>query len=233
KKEEAAGTTKTKKGEPPIRSNVTEISVKKSPGYLKENLLEKRESYLTALYLDAYRALEVGRLRRESDSGRIAIWGRGTGCAMAIAAASLMNRATCLFLEKPALCALETSLRHSKGVWADEIKEGLKGPKKNRKKLQENIQYFDSLYFAEALKLPVGMAVNLTEDQNDPRSAFSLFHLLKDEKDMHLFTQDDALAKVNEKRKIIQTAVRFFSKHILDKELEEDVKVTGEEEKRD
>lgn len=193
------------------------VSIIKSPGYLQENLLSPEDTYIRNIYLDAYRTMEVARLRREIDSARIGVWGKGVGSAMAIMVASQMKRVQSLFLERPALCNIPLSLKHSTGVWSQEIRDGLKASRKNKTLIKKNMNYFDTLYFAESLSIPITMAVNLAETSNDPRSAFSLFHLLKDQKDMHLFTQDDSATKEKTKRSIAQSGVSFFKEQLLKK----------------
>lgn len=187
----------------------------KSYGYFAERLLDVQEYYATKLYLDAYRALEVARLRKEIDSSRIGIIGQGVGAAQALFVAAFMQRGDALYLENPAFLNLEQTQNLSEADYAREINEAAKGSKKLKQQIKENLRYFDPVYFADRINACTAFSVNLTNKFAVPHGAFALFHLLKTEKDMFLFTEGDAVALAEEKRKAASNAVRYFKEKLL------------------
>ena len=184
----------------------------RSLGFFAENLLEKDNYYLNSLFLDAYRSFEVVRQRREVDSTRIGIWGRGTGAAMAIFASKFMNRTASLFLEHPSFAHLELTQNLSKSKYAQEINQFVKGHRKQSPQIKSNLRYFDSLFFSPHIRAPTAMVVNLKNTQSVPQGSFAVFHHIPGDKEMHLFTTSDEKSLKVETKVIGQTSSDFFTK---------------------
>ncbi|MCX7631724.1 MAG: acetylxylan esterase [Turneriella sp.] len=187
----------------------------RSYGYFAEHLLEPEEHYAAKIYLDAYRTLEMARLRREIDSSRIGIIGYGVGAAQALFVAAFMRRGEALYLDNPAFVHLDVTQNLAEADYAREINEAARGNKKLRQQIKTNLRYFDPVYFADRIRTPVAFSVNLTNKLIAPHGAFALFHLLQCEKDMYLFTEGDPVALAEERRKSAANAVRFFRYHLL------------------
>lgn len=186
-----------------------------SYGYFGERILEPGEYYANKIFLDAYRAIEVARLRKEIDSSRIGIIGQGVGAAQALFVAAYMERGEALYLENPAFLNLDETQNISDADYAREINAAAKGSKKAKQQIKENLRYFDPVYFARRISASTAFSVNLTNKEAVPHGAFALFHLLKHEKDMFLFTEGDPVALAEEKRKTVSNAVRYFKEKLL------------------
>lgn len=187
-----------------------------SYGYFGERLLEPAEYYANKIYLDAYRTIEVARLRREIDTSRIGIIGQGVGAAQALFVAAYMERGEALYLENPAFLHLDETQNISDADYAREINTAARGGgKKAKQQVKENLRYFDPVYFARRISASTAFSVNLTNKEAVPHGAFALFHLLKHEKDMFLFTEGDPVALAEEKRKTVSNAVRYFREKLL------------------
>lgn len=192
-------------------------SEKKSPGYFGENLLSKENYYMTQLLLDAYRSLEVIRLRKEIDTGRIGIWGNGIGANMALFVSHFMQRTTALFLENPAFAQLELTQNLSEAAYALEINEKTRTLKKYKNIIKQNLAYCDAVYHTQDIEVPTTMAIDLQNKENVPHGAFAIFHLLKSEKEMHLFVGESSENQLSRERKTRQLAIRFFQNYLLGK----------------
>ncbi len=188
-----------------------------SPGLFGENLLDPERYYMTQLLLDAYRTVEVLRLRKEINSSQIGIWGIGTGVPMALFVSRFMKRTVCLFLENPSFANLELTQNLSQAAYAKEINNATRMYKKQKSQVKKNLAYCDAIYHANELNIPSAMTVNLSNRLAIPQGGFSIFHLLEGEKEMHLFLEDDPAALLKEQKKIRLTAVRFFEKTLLQK----------------
>jgi len=186
-----------------------------SYGYFREQILEPDDYYATKIFLDAYRALEMARLRKEVDTARIGIIGQGVGAAQALFAAAFMQRGEALYLENPALLNLDETQNISNADYAHEINSAARGSKKTKQQIKENLRYFDPVYFAKKITASTAFSVNLTNKEAVPHGAFALFHLLQHEKDMFLFTEGDPVALAEEKRKTVSNAVRYFREKLL------------------
>lgn len=186
-----------------------------SYGYFAERILETQEYYANKIFLDAYRALEVARLRREIDSSRIGIIGQGLGGAQALFAAAFMQRGEAIYLENPAFLNLDQTQNISDADYAREINGAAKGSKKVKQQIKDNLRYFDPVYFANKISASTAFSINLTNKEAVPHGGFAMFHLLKHEKDMFLFTEGDAVALAEEKRKTVSNAVRYFKEKLL------------------
>lgn len=189
-----------------------------SYGYFAERILEPAEYYANKIYLDAYRAMEVARLRREIDSSRIGIIGQGIGAAQALFAAAYMQRGEALYLENPAFLNLDQTQNISEAEYAREINTVAKGSKKVKQQVKENLRYFDPVFFAKKISASTAFSINLTNKEAVPHGGFALFHLLQHEKDMFLFTEGDAHALAEEKKKTVSNAVRYFKEKLLGQE---------------
>jgi cephalosporin-C deacetylase-like acetyl esterase len=186
-----------------------------SYGYFGERILEPAEYYANKIFLDAYRTIEVARLRREIDSSRIGIIGQGIGAAQALFVAAFMQRGDAVYLENPAFLNLDQTQNISDAEYAREINNAARGGKKARQQIKENLRYFDPVYFANKISANTAFSVNLTNKEAVPHGAFALFHLLQHEKDMFLFTEGDAVALAEEKKKVVSNAVGYFKEQLL------------------
>jgi cephalosporin-C deacetylase-like acetyl esterase len=208
--------------EAPRPSQIQEINAPKnkeerarSYGYFGEHLLDPENYYAAKIYLDAYRSLEVARLRKEIDSSRIGIIGHGIGAAQALFVAAFMQRGDALYLDNPAFLNLEQTQNLSEADYAREINEAAQGSKKVKQQIKENLRYFDPVYFADRITASTAFSVNLTNKRAVPHGAFALFHRLRNEKDMYIFTEGDPVALLEEKRKSASNAVRYFKEKLL------------------
>ncbi|MCS6984866.1 MAG: acetylxylan esterase [Leptospiraceae bacterium] len=196
-------------------SNEKSPAAKRSPGYFGENLLAVEKYYMVQLLLDAYRALEVIRLRKEVDTSRIGIWGIGIGAAMALFVSRFMQRTTSLFLENPAFAFLELTQNLSQADYAREINEAAKNLKKYKNLVKQNLAYSDAVVHALNLAIPTTMAIRLFDKENVPHGGFAVFHLLQGDKEMHLFLDEQNETSLATEKKIRQLAIRFFESSLL------------------
>ncbi|MDH4200927.1 MAG: acetylxylan esterase, partial [Spirochaetia bacterium] len=104
-------------------SRQTEEGQNASYGFFGENMLEPAEYYMYKLYLDAVRSLDVIRLIKEVDKNKIAIWGKGTGSAMAVFLQHNMERISSMILDEPAFMYLELTQNVSRSSYAEEINQ--------------------------------------------------------------------------------------------------------------
>jgi len=186
-----------------------------SYGYFQASLSQKKSYYLKQLYLDAFRTLEIARLRsREVDTSKIGVWGKGVGASMALFVTYFMKRTTSLFLEHPTFINLEVSQNKSKAKYSNEINNYIKTHKREKAEIKKNLNYLDGMYFAQDLEVPTAVAVNLKSKLSIPHSSFSAFHSIIGEKEMFIHTEDKPASLKKEKKIIIEKAVDFFDRFL-------------------
>lgn len=179
-------------------------------GFFGENMLETAEYYMYKLYLDAIRSLEVIRLIKEVDKNKISLWGKGTGAAMAVFLQHNTERISSMILEEPAFMYLELTQNVSKSFYAEEINQYIKKNKNAKKKVKDNLAYFDAIYLADKIKIPVMMLINIEKKDTAPQGGFALFHRIPENKDMVISTKADEPSREDEK-KTLSEAVAFFN----------------------
>lgn len=189
-------------------------AVARTYGYFSESLTDPDTFYMTRLLLDAYRTVEMARLRKEVDSSRIYLWGQGTGAAMALFVSQMMKRATALVLDKPAFVSIDEALTISKSGWVREINSFLKKNQRRRKAAHKTLAYNDGLFSAAESSVPMTMIVNLEEKKSIPEAAFPAFHAYPGEKEMFLFTHNDPDKKKEERRQAVEKVIDFFSTNL-------------------
>lgn len=161
-----------------------------SPGYMTENIMDIERYYVTAVYLDAYRVVEMLRLNQELDCSIIGIIGKGLGAASALFTAAYSKRICALVLETPSFCHLNLSQNLSTGDAANEINNLIikKGGKK--KLIKTNLSYFDGINLSDMIKCPVLVTVGLKDTISPPECIFALFNHLKTEKTVEVYPEE-------------------------------------------
>ncbi|MDH4263340.1 MAG: acetylxylan esterase [Spirochaetia bacterium] len=188
----------------------SEEKQKESFGYFSENMLDPEKYYMRKLYLDAMRCLDVIRLIKEVDKNKISIWGTGIGSAMAVFLQHNADRISSIVLDEPTFVYLELTQNVSKAAYAEEINEYIKKNKLNRKKIKENLAYFDVIYLASKINIPVLMFINIEKRSVAPQGGFAMFHRIPENKDMVIFTEIEE-SSVSSSSKAITETIRFFN----------------------
>ncbi len=152
-----------------------------SPGYMAENLIDRENFYVKGIYLDAYRAIDMLRLKNLVDCSAVGYIGKGLGAAAALFAASHSSRVRALVLDTPAFVYLNMSQNLSTGDTANEINAFLAHHKIKNKAIKKNLTYFDALNFSDAISCPCLVTLGFKDNISPPECIFALFnHLICD-----------------------------------------------------
>lgn len=180
-----------------------------SYGYFAENLSDASGYYLKHLLLDAYRAVEILRLRKEVDSTKIGFFGEGVGALMALFVVSRMNRGKSLFLQYPDFMKIDRAIlgiNHAQ----TEIRNYIKNHKTQKNHIEKNLAYFDGIFFAKDINVPSKTIINITDNKVTPHGAFALFHQLGGEKDIHVYTDNSPNTIKKETQQNLKIMTDFF-----------------------
>jgi len=152
-----------------------------TPGYMVDNILEIENYYVREIYLDAYRTIDMLRLRSFLDCSSVGIIGKGLGAAMAIFASCYSGRVKALFLDTPSFAHLPESQNVSKSDAAGEINAYIEKHRAKGKQVKKNLTYFDAMNFSDRVTCPAMVTVGFRDPLAPPECVFALFnHMLCD-----------------------------------------------------
>ncbi len=187
-----------------------QVKERKSYGYFAENMESLYDYYMKQLLLDAYKTIEMLAEEPIVDTKRIGVWGRGIGATMALFTSKFSNHISSQLIESPSFCHTET-LHKSHEHYAVEINTKLKRQSSSyQKKIKNNFKYFDGIFFAENLQVPSTFITNLNNKKKLPEQTFSIFHEIKSEKEIHIFTEDTPKLAEEQNKKIHNIAKNHF-----------------------
>lgn len=173
------------------KSNKTE---KKLPGFMIENILEIDNYYVKNIYLDVFRSIDFLRLCDMINCSSIGIIGKGLGASSAVFAAGCSNRIKSLVLDSPSFCYLELSQNISKSDASNEINSFLSSNQSKKKTVKKNLSYFDSINHTDKINIPILAAVGLKDTFSPPECIFALFNHLKCDKTIEVYPEEDHTA---------------------------------------
>ncbi len=163
---------------------------KKTPGYMIENILDRETYYVKAVYLDAYRAVDLLRLLSQLDCSRMGVMGKGFGAAVAVFVTANCPRVQAMVLETPSFCHLAENQNLSTSDQATEINDFITERKNRKKQVKENLSYFDALNFSDSITCPVLVTMGLKDTIAPPLCSFGLFHHLLCDKTAEIYPDD-------------------------------------------
>lgn len=165
----------------------TKDEEQKSPGYMIESITDRDNYYVKGVYLDAFRSIDILRMRNFLDCGSMGIIGKGIGAAAAIFAASRSERVKALVLDTPSFAQLPLSQNISESPAANEINDYLRLQKSRTKSIKKNLTYFDAINFADLVSCPVMVTVGFRDKISPPECIFGLFNRLNCDKTMEAY----------------------------------------------
>ena len=187
------------------------VKKKSSYGYFAENLQDREEYYMKKLYLDAYRTLEIISVIKGFDRDRVALWGRGIGGAMGLFATKFTQWIKCQIIQYPSFCYLPLLFK-CKSSYAEEIKPTVKRLKKVKNEIfSMTLNYFDASFMAEDIVIPTAVLADLKNKGALPETAFSIFHEIKGDKEIHLFNEVYPNGQVDQEKSTLKAVTNFLA----------------------
>lgn len=113
-------------------------------GFVTHGILEPREYYFRAFYLDTVRAVEAACTRPEVDDRRVAVIGGSQGGALTIACASLSERVAVMAPDVPWLSHFERAVDIAVGPY-EEITDFMKAYPEHIERAFNTLSYFDTM----------------------------------------------------------------------------------------
>ncbi|MCX7677860.1 MAG: acetylxylan esterase [Spirochaetes bacterium] len=177
------------KGHEMLNFNQTDEE-RKTPGYMTDNILDINNYYVREVYLDAYRSIEMLRLRNFLDMSATGIIGKGFGGAMALFAAAYSTRVKALYLDTPSFIHLPISQNLSQSDAAAEINKFINEHRTKSKQVKRNLTYFDALNFSDKITCPTLVTVGFKDTDAPPLCIFGLFNRLQCDKTIEVYPDE-------------------------------------------
>ncbi len=147
-----------------------------SPAPLLVQHVEDKDRYVyRSVVIDCLLAIKAMSKMQMVDPNRLGVMGTSQGGALSIIAASLDPRVQAAACDLPWLTDYDYVLNHDVGGLYNELKEFLKRFPDKRAPVAHTLGYFDTLFFAEELKIPVLMSLGGTDPIASPGSVRKLF----------------------------------------------------------
>jgi cephalosporin-C deacetylase len=135
-----------------------------SPAPLLVQHVEDRDRYVyRSVVIDCLLAIKAMSQMQMADPNRMGVMGTSQGGALAIIAAALNPRVKAAASDLPWLTDYDYVLSHNVGGLYNELKEFLKRFPEKKGAVARTLGYFDTLSFADDLKIPVFMALGGTD----------------------------------------------------------------------
>ena len=150
-------------------------------GWMTKGLLDKKEYYYRAVYMDAVRALEVLVDLEEVDATRVGVHGGSQGGALTLAAAALSNIPIVAVSDFPYLSNFNRAIDVAMSPPYTELNEFFK---RNTNpaieiKAKETLSYFDIMNLADRIRCFTWVSIGLVDDITPPSTVFAMYnHLL-------------------------------------------------------
>jgi cephalosporin-C deacetylase len=147
-----------------------------SPAPLLVQHVEDKEQYAyRSVVIDCLLAIKAMFKIQMVDPNRLGALGTSQGGALAIIAAALSRQVKAAACDLPWLTDYDYVLNHDVGGLYNELKEFLKRFPDKKAAVARTLGYFDTLFFADDLKIPVLMSLGGTDPIAPPGSVRKLF----------------------------------------------------------
>ncbi len=175
----------------PHNEEESEQEVNKTPGYMVENILDLETYYLKSVYLDVLKSIDMLRLVKTIDCGKIGIIGKGLGAAAAFFTAAFNERIAALVCESPQLCNIPMSQNISTSQITEEINDIIAIQKQRKDMIKSNLNYCDLNNFALGIKCPAYFITGLNDHISPSECTMGLFNLITSEKTIEVYPDGD------------------------------------------
>lgn len=144
-----------------------------APGYLTRGILDPATAYLTRLYVDAARAVEVARTHEAVDAGRLAVAGVSQGGGLALAAAHLGGPVQAVLSAVPFLAHIRRALEVTDEDPYAEIASYCTAHPDHTARVFATLAYHDVVLHARRVRAPTLLATGLADVICPPSTVYA------------------------------------------------------------
>jgi cephalosporin-C deacetylase len=159
-------------------------------GWMTKGILNPKEYYYRAVYMDAVRALEVLRDLPEVDGSRIGVIGGSQGGALTLAAAALSDIPKLALADYPYLSHFERAIDIAPagpyGELNDYFRRHCSFPEVETK-ARETLTYFDIMNLAPRIRCHTWIGIGLIDTITPPSTVFAVYNHLACSKEIGIY----------------------------------------------
>lgn len=151
-----------------------------------KGLLDKREYYYRAVYIDCIRALDFAERCPEIDKTKLIVRGTSQGGALAMAVSSLDLRPALAIANVPSNSNIEKRVIGHYGSFGA-VSDYLKRYPYEAERVFHTLSYFDIMNMAEAVRCPVFTSVALEDEVCPAACYYAAYNRISGEKEMVVY----------------------------------------------
>ena len=182
------------------------------PGLLTYGIVDRNAYSYRGFYVDAWRGIDFLLSRDEVDSSRIGVTGSSQGGVLTITTAAMRPEVRAAAAGAPYLTGFLDSIELTHTYPYEEINDYLRLHPDSRGEVEETLNYFDGINFADRITCPIIVNVGLQDNVCPPESGFALFDKIGSaDKRMYPYDGQGHSAGRAEHGPVIEA---FFAKHL-------------------
>lgn len=151
-----------------------------------QGLMNPKEYYYKAVYLDSVRAYEAAKLMDCTDPARMVVHGISQGGGVGMAVSCLTGEPAAALLDVPSLSNLEERVWGENGAFAA-VAEYLRKYPSRVEQVFETLSYFDIMNMAEKMRSPLFASVALKDDVCPARHFFAAYNRISSKKEITIY----------------------------------------------
>jgi cephalosporin-C deacetylase len=182
------------------------------PGLLTYGIVDRNIYSYRGFYVDAWRAVDFLLSRDEIDSSKIGVTGSSQGGGLTLCTAAMRDEIVAAAAGAPYLTGFMDSIELTRTYPYEEINDYLRLHPDSRALVEQTVNYFDCINFADRISCPIIVNIGLQDNVCPPETGYALFHRIAS-KDKRLYAYDGQghSAGRHEHEAIVTS---FFDRHI-------------------
>ncbi len=150
-----------------------------NPGYpnlLTHNIVDRHTYAYRGFYVDCWRGVDFLLSRPEVDPERIGVTGSSQGGGLTITAAAMRPEVRAAAAGAPYLCGYLDAIELTHTYPYEEINDFLRAHPESRRAVEETVDYFDGINFADRIRCPIIVNIGLQDNVCPPETGYALFN---------------------------------------------------------
>ena len=149
-----------------------------NPGYpnlLTHNIVDRHTYAYRGFYVDCWRGVDVLLSLPEVDRERIGVTGSSQGGGLTITTAAMRPEIRAAAAGCPYLCGYLDAIELTRTYPYEEINDFLRAHPESRRAVEETVDYFDGINFADRITCPIIVNIGLQDNVCPPETGYALF----------------------------------------------------------
>ncbi len=182
------------------------------PGLLTYGIIDRNIYSYRGFYVDAWRAVDFLLSRDEVNGTRIGVTGSSQGGGLTLCTAAMRDEIVAAAAGAPYLTGFMDSIELTHTYPYEEINDYLRLHPDSRELVEQTVNYFDCINFADRISCPIIVNIGLQDNVCPPETGYALFHRLgSPDKRLYAYDGQGHSAGRHEHDAIVSS---FFDRHL-------------------